>query len=89
LGVTGNHADSDKKESTEMKRVLLMAITGLALASPAIASEWWVNERPDLTQRIPLDRVPTPPHRLVTVAPPTARGPAHDTVTANEDHTLN
>jgi hypothetical protein len=89
LGVTGNHADSDRKEPTEMKRVLLTAITGLALASPAIASEWWVNERPDLTQRIPLDRVPTPPHRLVTVAPPTARGPAHDTVTANEDHTLN
>jgi hypothetical protein len=80
---------TDRKEPTEMKRVLLTAITGLALASPAIASEWWVNERPDLTQRIPLDRVPTPPHRLVTVTPSAAHGPAHVTVTANEDHNHN
>jgi hypothetical protein len=45
-----------------MKRILLTAVAALVLAAPAMADEpWWINERPDLTVRIPHAETPAKP----------------------------
>jgi hypothetical protein len=68
-----------------MKRILLTALATLVLAAPALADEsWWINEHPDLAQRIPLAETPTPPSRPMSEIP-VASAPTKGDVTVNAD----